>query len=142
MAAFRCTGSGSEHLTPAARRQPASAVQRRLVLKITPALHHHLPSTAFQRGFRPRDPPVAVPTTLLPFGPPLSGLPVTVLAEDERSPVLREPLELAVADHLVQPVDAGGAYLDQHVTVADSGSGTSAAQSPSLPYRSMTNVRG
>ena len=28
-------------------------------------------------------------------------------------------LELAVADHLVQRVDASGAHLDQHVTLAD-----------------------
>jgi hypothetical protein len=42
-----------------------------------------------------------------------------VVAEHKRSPVLQEPLELAVADHFVQRVDAGGAHLDQHVTVAD-----------------------
>src|SRR5215212_2761929 len=42
-----------------------------------------------------------------------------VVAEHERRPVLQEPLELAVADHLVQRVDAGGAHLDQNVTVAD-----------------------
>ena len=46
-----------------------------------------------------------------------------VVAEHERGPVLQEPLELAVADHLVQRVDAGGAHLDQHVTVADLGLG-------------------
>jgi hypothetical protein len=42
-----------------------------------------------------------------------------VMAQHERGLVLQEPLELAVADHLVQRVDAGGAHLDQHVTVAD-----------------------
>ena len=46
-----------------------------------------------------------------------------VVAEHERGPVLQQPLELAVADHLVQRVDAGGADLDQHVTVADLGLG-------------------
>ena len=46
-----------------------------------------------------------------------------VVAEHERGPVLQEPLELAVADHLVQRVDAGGAHLDQHVTVAELGLG-------------------
>src|SRR5215218_4307094 len=46
-----------------------------------------------------------------------------VVAEHERGPVLQEPLELAVADHLVQRVDAGGTDLDQHVTVADLGLG-------------------
>ena len=46
-----------------------------------------------------------------------------VVAEHERGLVLQEPLELAVADHLVQRVDAGGAHLDQHVTVADLGLG-------------------
>src|SRR4029453_3885330 len=42
-----------------------------------------------------------------------------VVAEHERGPVLQETLELAVADHLVQRVDTGGAHLDQHVTLAD-----------------------
>jgi hypothetical protein len=42
-----------------------------------------------------------------------------VVTEHERSPVLQKLLELAVADHLVERVDAGGAHLDQHVTVAD-----------------------
>ena len=46
-----------------------------------------------------------------------------VVAEHERGLVLQEPLELAVADHLVQRVDAGGAHLDQHVSVADLGLG-------------------
>ena len=46
-----------------------------------------------------------------------------VVAEHERGPVLQQPLELAVADHRVQRVDAGGAHLDQHVTVADLGLG-------------------
>jgi len=46
-----------------------------------------------------------------------------VVAEHERGLVLQEPLELAVADHRVQRVDAGGAHLDQHVTVADRGLG-------------------
>ena len=46
-----------------------------------------------------------------------------VVAEHERGLVLQEPLELAVADHRVQRVDAGGAHLDQHVTVADLGLG-------------------
>jgi hypothetical protein len=46
-----------------------------------------------------------------------------VVAEHERRLVLQEPLELAVADHLVQRVDAGGAHLDQHVTLADLGLG-------------------
>ena len=46
-----------------------------------------------------------------------------VVAEHERGLVLQEPLELAVADHLVQRVDAGGAHLDQRVTVADLGLG-------------------
>jgi hypothetical protein len=41
------------------------------------------------------------------------------VAEHERGPVFQEPLELPVADHLVQRVDASGAHLDQHVTVAD-----------------------
>jgi hypothetical protein len=40
-----------------------------------------------------------------------------VVAEHERGPILQEPLELPVADHLVQRVDAGGAH--QHVTIAD-----------------------
>jgi hypothetical protein len=42
-----------------------------------------------------------------------------VVAEHERGPVLQELLELPVADHLVQRVDAGGAHLDQHVILAD-----------------------
>src|SRR3954453_5115219 len=46
-----------------------------------------------------------------------------VVPEHERGPVLQEALELAVADHLVQRVDAGGAHLDQHVAVADLGLG-------------------
>jgi hypothetical protein len=44
-----------------------------------------------------------------------------VVAEHERGPVLQELFELAVADHLVERVDAGGAHLDQHVTLADFG---------------------
>ncbi len=44
-----------------------------------------------------------------------------VVAEHERGLVLQQPLELAGADHLVQRVDASGAHLDQHVTVADRG---------------------
>jgi hypothetical protein len=44
-----------------------------------------------------------------------------VVAEHERCPVLQELFELAVADHLVERVDAGGAHLDQHVIVTDLG---------------------
>src|SRR5205814_1450729 len=77
------------------------------------------PSPADQRG-------LAVPSPALP--PPghradpghHAG---DVVAEHERGLVLQEPVELAVADHLVQRVDAGGAHLDQHVTVADLGLG-------------------
>jgi hypothetical protein len=45
------------------------------------------------------------------------------VAEHERAPVFQEPLELAVADHRVQRVDARGTHLDQHVTIADLGLG-------------------
>jgi hypothetical protein len=44
-----------------------------------------------------------------------------VVTEHERCPVLQELLELAVADHLVQRVEAGVAHLDRHVTVANVG---------------------
>ena len=52
-------------------------------------------------------------------GPDPSHHAGNVVAEHERGPVPQELLELAVADHLVQRVDAGGAHLDQHVTVTD-----------------------
>src|SRR5215212_3967254 len=45
--------------------------------------------------------------------------PGDIVAKHERGPVLQELFELAVADHLVERVDTGGAHLDQHVTVAD-----------------------
>src|SRR4029434_10563447 len=41
-----------------------------------------------------------------------------VVAEHERGPVLQQLLELAVADHLVQRVNARGAHLDHHVAAA------------------------
>ena len=42
-----------------------------------------------------------------------------VVAEGERALVLDELFELAVADHLVERVDAGGADVDQDVVRAD-----------------------
>jgi hypothetical protein len=44
-----------------------------------------------------------------------------VVPQHERRPVLQEPLELAVADHPVQRVDAGGTHPDQDVTGPDGG---------------------
>jgi hypothetical protein len=43
--------------------------------------------------------------------------------EYERKLVLQELLELPVADHFVQRVDAGGAHFDQDVPVSDRGLG-------------------
>ena len=63
-----------------------------------------------------------------------------VVAEHERLLVLDELLELAVADHLVQRVDACRADLDQHVTVADLRLGDVGGAEPSLPYFSTTNA--
>jgi hypothetical protein len=45
------------------------------------------------------------------------------VAEHERGPVLQEPFELPVADHLVQRVDAGRVHPDQDVAVSDGGLG-------------------
>ena len=57
-----------------------------------------------------------------------------VVAEHEGRLVLEELLELAVADHAVQRVDARCAHLDENVAVyRPSGSGTSAARTSSLP---------
>ena len=44
-----------------------------------------------------------------------------VVTEDERRLVLQELLELAVADHLVQRVDAGRSDVDEHVPWAHRG---------------------
>src|SRR5437667_1245664 len=46
-----------------------------------------------------------------------------IVSEHERGLVLQELLELAVADHLVQRVDAGSTYLDQDVTGPEGGFG-------------------
>lgn len=46
-----------------------------------------------------------------------------VVAEGERALVLDELLELAVADHLVERVDARRAYVDEDVAGTDRGSG-------------------
>jgi hypothetical protein len=43
------------------------------------------------------------------------------VSEHERRLVLQEQLELAVADHLVERVDAGSAHPDQNVTRPDTG---------------------
>ena len=56
-------------------------------------------------------------------GPDLGHDAGDVVAEHERRLVLQELLELAVADHLVQRVDAGRAHPDQDVTAADVGLG-------------------
>src|SRR5207244_1402082 len=52
-------------------------------------------------------------------GADLRHHPGEIVAEHERLLVSQELLELAVADHLVQRVDARRADLDQDVTVAD-----------------------
>ena len=46
-----------------------------------------------------------------------------LVAEHERALIPQQPLELTVADHRVQRVDARGAHLDEHVTGADVGLG-------------------
>ena len=57
-----------------------------------------------------------------------------VVAEGEGTLVLDELLELTVADHLVERVDAGCPDVDQDVVRAErAGVGTSAARRPSGP---------
>src|SRR6188474_1868523 len=44
-----------------------------------------------------------------------------IVSQHERRSVLEEPLELAVAYHLVERVDAGSTHADQDITGADGG---------------------
>ena len=58
------------------------------------------------------------------LGPDLRHDSGEVVSEHERRPVLQHRLELAVADHLVQGVDTGGALTpDQDITRPDRGLG-------------------